>query len=169
MTDNRRSLATGLILILLGAAFLSAQVAPQLFEWFDVENAWPLIIVAFAVFLLLIGILTGTPGMAVPACIIGGLGGLFYWQHLTGNWESWAYTWTLIPGFVGVGIILSGLLSGQVSQGLREGGRTIIVSAVLFAVFGSLLGGGDLFKWVFPVVAIAGGLLLLIQNIFQRN
>lgn len=169
MTDNRKSLATGLVLILVGAAFLLAQVAPQYFEWLDMENAWPLLIVAVGVVLLLIGLLAGTPGMAIPACIVGGIGGLLYWQNATGNWETWAYAWTLIPGFVGVGIILNGLLSGQVSQGLREGGRTIIVSAFLFAIFGSFLGGGDIFKWVFPVAAILGGALLLIQNLFQRN
>jgi hypothetical protein len=107
--------------------------------------------------------------MAIPACIVGGIGGLLYWQNATGNWETWAYAWTLIPGFVGVGIILSGILSGKVNQGLREGGRTIIVSAVMFAIFGSLLGGGDIFEWVFPIAAILGGVLLLIQNLFKRS
>lgn len=169
MTDNRRSLATGLILILVGAAFLVAQVAPQYFEWFDTEDAWPLLIVAFGVLFLLMGILTGTPALAVPASIIGGIGGLLYWQNATGNWETWAYAWTLIPGFVGVGIILSGVLSGQTSHALREGGRTILVSAILFAIFGSFLGGGEMFEWVFPVAAILGGLLLLFQNLFRRS
>jgi hypothetical protein len=169
MTDNRRSLAAGLLLILIGAAFLFAQLAPQYFEWFDIENAWPLIIVAFGGLMLLIGILTGTPALAVPACIIGGIGGLLYWQNATGNWETWAYAWTLIPGFVGIGIILSGLLSGQVNQGLREGGRTLIVSAVMFAIFGSFLGGGDVFKWMFPIVAILGGVVLLVQNVLKRS
>jgi hypothetical protein len=23
---------------------------------------------------------------------------------MTNNWESWAYAWTLIPGFAGIGI-----------------------------------------------------------------
>jgi hypothetical protein len=169
MTDNRRSLTVGLVLILVGAAFLFAQLAPQYFEWVNWEDAWPLFIVAFGGLFLLLGILTGAPALAVPACIIGGIGGLLYWQNATGNWETWAYAWTLIPGFVGVGIILSGLLSGQLSQGLREGGRTLLVSAILFAIFGSFLGGGDLFQWVLPVVAIAGGVLLLVQNLFQRS
>jgi hypothetical protein len=153
----------------VGAAFLFAQLAPQYFEWVNMEDAWPLFILGFALLLLLIGLLTGTPAMAVPASIIGGIGGLLYWQNATGNWETWAYAWTLIPGFVGVGIILSGLLSGQVNQGLREGGRTILISAILFAVFGSFLGGGDIFQWVLPVVAILGGVLLLVQNLFKRN
>ena len=91
MTDNRRSLTTGLVLILVGAAFLFAQLAPQYFEWVNMEDAWPLFILGFALLLLLIGLLTGTPAMAVPASIIGGIGGLLYWQNATGNWETWAY------------------------------------------------------------------------------
>jgi hypothetical protein len=43
--------------------------------------------------------------MAVAACIIGGIGGILYWQSYTGDWASWAYVWTLIPGFSGIGII----------------------------------------------------------------
>lgn len=169
MSENRSSLAAGLVLILVGVAFLIAQFVPQYFDWINWEDAWPLFIVAFGVFLLLIGILTGTPGLAVPACIFVGIGGLLFWQNATGNWESWAYAWTLIPGFVGVGVILSGLLSGQASHGFREGGRTIIVSAVLFAVFGSFLGGGRIFEWVFPVIAIGGGVILLLQNLLARK
>jgi hypothetical protein len=111
--DRRRrsSLAAGLVLILLGAWFLVAQWVPGLQTWFS----WPLTIVGVGVLLLIIGLLTRVPAMAVPACIVGGIGGLLYWQNATGNWESWAYAWTLIPGFVGVGIVLSGLLGGEIA------------------------------------------------------
>ena len=42
-------------------------------------------------------LLTGQPGMLVPACIVGGIGGMLYWQNLTGDWASWSYSWSLIP------------------------------------------------------------------------
>ena len=102
--------------------------------------------------------------MAVPACIVGGVGGLLYWQNLSGQWETWSYAWTLIPGFVGVGVILSGILSGQTAQSLRDGGRTIMVSLVLFVVFGSLL-GGNLTGIVWPSLLIGAGILLLVGNL----
>jgi len=169
--DRRRrsSLAAGLVLILLGAWFLVVQFVPGLQVWMDIEYSWPLIIVGVGVLLLVIGLLTRVPTMAVPACIIGGVGGLLYWQNATGNWESWAYAWTLIPGFVGVGIVLSGLLGGEVRQSVRGGGRLILISLVLFAVFGSFFGALGLVGHYWPVLLIGLGLLLLAQSLFRRE
>ena len=165
--DRRRrsSLAGGLVLILLGAWFLVAQWVPGLPTTFS----WPWIVIGVGGFLLLLGLLTGAPGLAVPACIVGGIGGLLYWQNATGNWESWAYAWTLIPGFVGVGILLSGLLGGEIRQSVQGGGWLILISLVLFAVFGSFLGGLDLLGPYWPVLLILLGLLLLARPLFRSR
>ncbi len=40
----------------------------------------------------------------MPSIIVGGIGGILAYQDYTGHWESWSYLWTLIPGFVGLGI-----------------------------------------------------------------
>jgi len=166
---KRSNLASGLVLILLGVAFLIAQLNPALYRWLDPNQNWPLIVIGVGVMLLLIGLLTAVPAMAVPASIVAGIGGLLYYQNATGNWDSWAYAWALIPGFVGVGVILSGLLSGKGRQALVDGGGTILISLVLFAVFGSFLGGGDFSPLVWPVLLIAGGVLLLLQTLFRRS
>jgi uncharacterized integral membrane protein len=163
---NRTNLAAGLLLILFGAVFLAIQVAPGLFSWFQPELNWPLFVVGVGFVLLVIGLLAGEPGMAVPASIVGGVGALLYWQNLTGRWDTWAYVWTLIPGFVGFGVILSGMLSGRMAESLRDGGRTILVSLVLFAVFGSLM-GGNLTGVVWPALLIAAGVILLIGNMLR--
>jgi hypothetical protein len=163
----RSNIAGGLVLILIGAAFLLAQLRPGLFDWLDPAQNWPLIIIGVGVLLLVIGLLTGVPAMAVPASIVGGVGGLLYWQNITGNWESWAYAWALIPGFVGVGIVISGLLSGQARQALRDGGRTILVSLVLLAIFGSFLGPRDFAAPVWPILLIAAGVIFLLQAILR--
>lgn len=162
---RRSSLAGGLVLILLGAGFLAVQWVPGLQLWFS----WPLIIVGIGALLLMIGLLTGVPAMAVPACIVGSIGGLLYWQNATGNWESWAYVWTLIPGFVGVGIILSGLLGGETRQAVRGGGWLILISLVLFAVFGSFFGALGLVGRYWPVLLIALGLLMLARPLFRSR
>jgi hypothetical protein len=107
--------------------------------------------------------------MAVPACIVGGIGGLLYYQNASGNWDSWAYAWALIPGFVGVGVILSGLLAGRGRQALIEGGGTVLVSLVLFAVFGSFLGGGDFPPLVWPILLIGAGVLLLLRTLLPSR
>jgi hypothetical protein len=108
--------------------------------------------------------------MAVPATIVGGIGGLLYWQDLTGRWETWSFAWALIPGFVGVGIILAGLLgAGKLRESIESGGVLIIISLVLFAIFGSFLGGIDLLGSYWPVLLIALGLILLLRSIFTRR
>jgi len=162
---RKSSLVVGLVLILLGAWFLVVQLVPGLQIWFS----WPLIVVSVGVFLLLLGLLTGAPGLAVPACIVGGIGGLLYWQNATGNWESWSYMWTLIPGFVGVGVVLSGMLGRDGLQAMRGGGSLILISLVLFAIFGSVFGAPGMVGDYWPVLLIALGLLMLGRSLFRSR
>jgi hypothetical protein len=133
--------------------------------WFS----WPLTIVGVGVLLLAIGLLTGVPAMAAPACIVGGIGGLLYWQNATENRESWAYAWTLIPGFVGVGIVLSGLLGGEIRQSVSGGGWLILISLVLFTIFGSFFGALGFVGDYWPVLLILLGLLVLIRPLFRSR
>jgi hypothetical protein len=158
-------LVGGLILILLGAWFLAMQFVPGLQEWFS----WPWIIIGVGVAMLLIGLLSGVPDLAVPACIIGGIGGLLYWQNVTGNWDSWSYAWSLIPGFVGVGVILSGLFGGKVRKSLREGGNLILISLILFVIFAAFLGGPNLLGDYWPVLLILLGSWVLIRSLFRSR
>jgi hypothetical protein len=164
---RRSSLATGLVLILIGALVLAAQFVDGWETWF----AWPLYIVGLGAILLIIGLLTGVPSLAVPACIVAGIGGLLYYQDITKNWASWSYAWALIPGFVGIGIILAGLLSGKFRKPLREGGQLILVSLVMFLAFGSffgLIGLGPLGQY-WPVLLIALGVLILFNRLIFRR
>jgi hypothetical protein len=108
--------------------------------------------------------------MAVPACIVAGIGGLLYWQNLTGNWDSWSYAWALIPGFVGVGIILAGLMGeGRLRDAIDGGGTLILISAVMFAIFGSFLGGLELLGDWWPLLLILVGLLVLVRSFFRKR
>ncbi|TFH31919.1 MAG: hypothetical protein E4G99_13380 [Anaerolineales bacterium] len=165
---SRTNLFAGLLLILVGAAFLVAQFAPSWFTWLQPQLNWPLFVVGAGIMLLIIGLLANEPGMAVPACIVGGVGGLLYWQNATGRWDTWSFTWALIPGFVGLGVILSGILSGQTAQAVRDGGRTILVSLVLFTVFGTLM-GGELNGVVWPSMLILAGVILFISNLVRKG
>lgn len=160
---RRSNLAVGVVLVLIGAWFLAVQLVPGLGQWINIEFSWPLIIVGIGVLLLIIGLLTGAFEMAVPACIVGGIGGLLYWQNATGRWDSWAYAWALIPGFVGVGTVLSGVLGGKFRKSLYDGGSLILISLVLFTVFGSLMGGPNLVGVYWPVLLILLGLFFLIR------
>ncbi len=166
VTRQRSSIAFGVVLVLLGLWFLVVQTVPGLQQWLGVQEAWPLIIVGVAVAFLVFGIIGSIPGLAIPACLIGGIGLLLWWQNATGNWQSWAYAWTLIPGFVGLGLILNGLLGHDPRNSITGGAWAIIVSAMMFLVFASWLGRLNLLGPYWPVLVIAFGLLLLVQSIF---
>lgn len=166
---KRINIVGGALLVLLGLLFLAYQLMPNQLAWLRLEMSWPLTIVAVGAALLILGLVVGVPAMAIPACIVGGIGFLLYWQNLTGHWESWAYAWSLIPGFVGVGIILAGLLGeGRLRDALESGFWLILISLILFAIFGSFLGGLDLFGPYWPILLIALGLVLLVRGFFRR-
>jgi hypothetical protein len=160
----------GIVLVLLGAALLAFQFVPSLRAWYDSIEAsgWPLIVIGVGALLFLLGLILGAPAMSVPACIVGGIGGLLLWQNATGNWASWAYAWTLIPGFVGVGALLTGLLEGKLRQAFWAGVWMIFISAVMFLVFSSFLGGPALLGDYWPVLVIIAGVAMLVRTFFRR-
>ncbi len=164
---DRSRIAAALVLILIGVWLLLVQFVPSLQAFAISERTWPLLIVGVGVLLALIGLATWTPAMLVPACIVGGIGGLLYYQNLTGDWKSWAYAWTLIPGFVGVGVFFSSLLSGRVREAVTGGGWLVLISSVMFLIFGAFLGGPNLFGIYWPVLVILLGVILLAQSFFR--
>ena len=166
---RRTSYIGGIILLLLGGWLLALQIVPGLDALIDIDFSWPLFVIAAGVILLIFGLLAGEPGMAVPACIVGGIGLLLYYQNATGNWASWAYAWTLIPGFAGVGAILAGILGDNRSKSIRDGLNLIVISAVMFVIFGSFLGGLNLLGNYWPVLLILLGLWILVQPFFRRR
>ena len=166
---GRSNIAAGVLLILFGAIFLAVQLAPDMFVWLQPEQNWPLIVIGAGLLLLVIGLVVGEPGMLVPAAIVGGIGGLLYWQSVTGRWGTWAYAWTLIPGFVGVGVFFSRLIEGRPRQAITEGGQAILVSMVLFAVFGSFLGRREFPDVLLPALLIGAGLLVMINTLLAKS
>jgi hypothetical protein len=82
---NRSRLGTGIILVLLGLWFLAVRISPNLGQWAEGNLGWPVIIIGVGLAMLLMGIVTGGYGLAVPASIVAGIGGLLYWQNATGN------------------------------------------------------------------------------------
>jgi len=161
--QKRSSIIGGIILIVLGGIFLLLQLFPSFADQFDIGRQWPLIIIAAGGFFLLSSFL-GTPALAVPGCVIGGIGGILYYQNLSGNWASWAYVWALIPGFAGIGTILMGLLGDGRKTNVREGGRLVLISLIMFAIFGAFFNGLGGIGQYWPVLLILLGGWLLFTN-----
>ena len=166
--QGRTQLALGIILILLGGWFIAQRSFPQVAAFASRFSDWPFTVIGVGVLLLLLGLILGAPGLAVPAAIISGIGGILYYQNLTGNYESWAYMWALIPGFVGVGVLLQGLLGENTRTNLRHGLNLMVVSAVLFLVFSAFLGGWNLLGNFGPaILLILLGLWVLGSGLYR--
>lgn len=168
--QGRSQLALGLILILLGAWFVATKTVPSLGEFADTYFQGPFILVWIGAGLLLLGLLTGNPGMAVPAVIVAGVGGIIWYNetYASNGQGAWAYMWALIPGFVGVGSIISGLLGDNPRQNISRGLNSIVVSAVLFLVFATFFGGLTVLgEYGLPIVLILLGVWFLGRSIWK--
>ncbi len=166
---DRGRIAASLVLILLGAWFLVVQLVPTLQVFALNRENWPVAIVGVGILLAIVGLVTWVPGLLVPASIVGGIGVLLFWQNLTGNWESWAYAWTLIPGFVGIGVFLSSLMQGRFQEALTGGGWLVLISGVMFLIFGSFLGGPVLLGAYWPVLLILLGVIFLGRSLLHAR
>lgn len=163
--QRRTSILGGSILILVGVILLTFQLLPG----FNLQFSWPWMVIAVGLFLFTLGAAVGEPGLAVPATIVGGIGGILSYQQATNNWASWSYAWTLIPGFVGLGIILMNLLGGKEKDSMKEGLTLLLISLVMLAVFGSFFGALGIVGKYWPVLLILLGLVLMGKSLFKSG
>jgi hypothetical protein len=154
------STAGGLLVILLGILILVDRILPVHIGLFS----WPLIVLGVGAAFFLGGFGTRALGLVIPGTIIAGIGGILLWQNSTGRWFSWAYVWTLIPGFVGLGLLVFSWLdpAARAMPGVRLAVRWLLaISAFLFLVFTTFLGP---FRWFWALLGLgliaAGGVLV---------
>lgn len=164
---TRSNIAVALMLIGIGVWFLLVEMFPAVRAFAYGADTWPLPIIGIGLAIGLLGLLTWTPGMFIPACIVGGIGGLLWYQNTTGQWESWAYAWALIPGFVGFGILLTGLFTRSRGAALT-GFWMAFISLVVFSIFGAFLGGSALVSMLWPVLLIALGMMVMLRGFWRR-
>jgi len=169
MRQNRTNLVLGLLLVLIGGWMILSNQVPSIREWIQAHSTGSVYTIAAGALILLIGLFTGSPGMAIPAAIVAGIGGILYYQDLTNNYSSWSYMWTLIPGFVGVGTILAGLLGENTRNNLGRGLRLIVISVIFFLAFGTFFGGLKILgTYGAPILIILLGLFILARG-FMRG
>lgn len=171
MTDNTErssvNLIIGAVLIGLGLLFLLVQLpGVQLGRYM-----WPFFIIvpglAFFVAMVVAGRNAGP--LAIPGSIVTTVGLILLVQNATDHWESWAYTWALIPTAAGVGMIISGMWSFRpdlVTQGRRTAGIGLVMFLAFTAFFELLIFGGYIgyMQWLWPVLLIVLGLFLLLRR-----
>ncbi len=170
---NRTQLVLSILLILAAAWLVLSRVRPEWTSWLKLAFDWPVWVMLAGAILLVIGLLTGAPDMAVPATIVAGIGGILYYQNATGDWDSWLYMWTLFPGLVGIGKLLSALIGGNLKQEGRNAINAIFVSIVFFAISASIFGGLKIFgpykDYVLIGLLFIFGLWLILRGIFRKH
>jgi hypothetical protein len=168
MKQKRASLFLGLLLVAVGVWLIASRQVPSLRTWMEDNFSWPLLVIGFGVLLFILGLITSSPSMAVSACLFAGVGGILYYQVQENDFSSWKYMWALIPGFVGVGIILEGLFGEDRRENIWRGINLIIISAILFIIFATYFGGLTILgEYGLPVILISLGLYLLARGFLR--
>ena len=167
---KRSGVVGGILLIFFGGFFLMWQAFPELLEnllgsWFD----WPVIIIVVGFIFLLAAVLGQVGGLAIPGCIVGGIGLVLAWQNATGNWDSWAYIWALIPGFVGLGLVVASVLGKNNPGERRVGAIMLAISLAVTAFFASMFTYQLAYDFVWPVVLILLGIFLMGKALFKKE
>ncbi len=130
------------------------------------QISWPAILWGAGLLFLLEALLSGIGPFAIPGAILGGLGLMLAWQNQTGAWDSWAYTWALLPAFVGLGLLLAFLRS----RVMRIIGLSMLGwSLVVFILFGTFFAESGAFARFWPIALIVAGVAVLAQGLIARK
>ena len=163
--SRRTTLGLGVLLVLVGIYFILVNTVPAFKQLINITYSWPVILFLVAAGLLVLGLVVGSVDLAVPAAIVGGIGGILYYQNMTGDWGSWSYLWTLIPGFSGVGMLIAWLLGAREKYSMRSILDTIGTSLVLFVIFGAFFGAFKALGVYWPLLLIAAGVLIGLRTL----
>lgn len=156
--ERLQSVIWGVALILLGLAFLAYQVFPDRFS----GVAWPWLLVALGGVFVVMALLTRAGGPMIPGAILVGLGGLFLYFTRSDAWGDW-YWWMLMPAFVGLGLLLGGLIDPEMRPARTGGLILLAIGLILFLVFGGVFGlSADLLRF-WPVLLILFGVLVFVR------
>ncbi len=169
---EKRQLAStvgGGLVILLGIFLIVDRLFPDTVHLFS----WPLIVLAVGAVFFASGFGSRASGLVIPGTIIAGIGGILFWQNATGRWFSWAYVWTLIPAFVGLGLLAFAWQSvsaqTQAGRSVRLAARwLLIVSGALFLVFTTFLGPFPWFWAILGLGLVAVGVWLVMRSMKAR-
>lgn len=161
---KKTALSIGILLILVGALLLAMQFVPALQSWIQ----WPVILIAVGVVFLVASVTSGNGDLAIPGMITGGLGGIFLYQSISGDYNSWSYVWALVPGFVGLGILLANVINHDRMD--RGGVILLLISAFAFgALYAVERFDAVTREMLWPIALIFVGVLILFNNVSRRH
>jgi hypothetical protein len=162
----------GVLLIAVGAVALVLREVVG-FDFFAAvgDRGWPYFVIVPGLVLLAAAFVPAPPrgiGFAIAGAIVTTVGGLLLYQSESGNWESWAYAWALIPMSAGLALVAYGLLTGNAAftrNGTWLGGIAAVLLLTGAWFFGDVFAGRqpiDAGSW-WPVGVIAIGALIVLR------
>jgi len=140
-------------------------------EGLDLRHAWPLLFFIFAAAFYLPALLWrnerhGLGGLYIPGSILAALGLVFTYNTLSGDWGSWLFAWTWIPGGVGLGLMLGARVGGWSDVVFSVGAWMLGVNAAIFAALATFFGTPAL-SIVGSVIFIVGGFTLVLATLLK--
>jgi len=166
--SNRITVILGTFLVAIGVVFLLLNLIPGV----NMGQTWPVIFFFLTVAFYLPSLLwpsarRGLAGLFIPGSIMLVLGLIFLYNVLTRDWASWAYAWLLIPGGVGLGLMLGANIGGWGRGPAQTGLWLMGVDLGLFALFATIFGDNVIIRTFGPVVIILAGVVILVR-VFRK-
>jgi hypothetical protein len=163
-TSKRGTLLLAAMLIILGVLFLLLNLIGV-----RMGQAWPVIFLVIAAVFYIPAFAwpearKGLAALFIPGSVFLALGLIFAYTTWTGDYVAWAYSWTLIPAGVGLGLVMGGVWGGWGGDVTVVGKWMAAISLVVFALFATIFGGMVL-KILGPVLLILGGLAFIIRTL----
>ena len=158
------SVIAGSLLILIGAIFLVFNVLH-----IDFGKVWPIIFFIIAAgfylpVLLMPAERKNLSGLLIPGTILTGLGVIFFYNTLSGDWGSWAYIWALIPASVGLGLFFAARVGKWGDDTMKGGFWMFVISAAICLIMAAFFNGGNVGA-LGAILLIGLGVYLLLQSV----
>lgn len=162
------SFVAAVALITLGVLFLFL----NLFSGFRIGGTWPAIFFILSAAFCVPAFLwpdhrQALAALFIPGAILLTLGFIFTFNVITGDWASWAYAWILIPGGVGLGMLMAGWYGQWGKVIVAIGTWMLLASLVFYSLFAALF-GALIFKIIGPLVMVLAGGLLVWRSLVRK-
>jgi len=168
MRKPRGNLFLGASLVVAGVFLFFLQVQPGWFQSVFGGFYWPFILLGAAVLFWIAGFFNRLPGLIIPGTILAVLGSIFLYQVRTGDWESWAFVWALIPASVGLGMMLGSLLRG-IRVMFRIGLWIFVANTILGLALWGIFRAPQALGRFWPLLLVGIGLIFLTNALVQSR
>jgi hypothetical protein len=154
-----RNTFTGIMLIMIGGAFLLGQVT-------DIDFDWTFILMGLGLAFILKSVFERKPGSVFPGVLLLLLGLLFFSDNmgidLFGVWDTWPF----IPGVVGIAFLAEWAITREKNGLLFTAGILIVVSTLFVLAESRHMRWytvGNILEW-WPLALLAMGVYLLVKR-----